>query len=710
MPIGIAPRRPIKSIKVPIRHFAYFYAQENQEPLHQLAAALEQGDAESVRRLLKESEKHLDQSITEKELQTATTMQHSQRQRAVQELVQNSMDAYGPEGGPMWYRQHQDPKKGRVFEFKDQAGGLPSDDFLGLLMTIGASRKREGSVGGHGQGFKAMFGVGKNLAASSRKLHAEIAHDGTEWVAEFSPTPQYVNGLHVRSEGVDPQLNLADYLQNYCQYVEPHFAIHRTELTSEGPRHVQINTVQRQGNPDFVPIGKVGKIKVYAQPTIEDNTHTTWLQNGLHIVRQHGNNPLNIFVEMPGGAEHMLERGRDNVPYAVEQKVRKQLKPMIRAYARQLLEKKTTLTPREIAFLKRATPISEKVLRYVGAAASAAAVMYGGATAASMMGGALELAGETHTGTLAPGIPQPQPPIRPEGPTPTGPKFQDDWSGFMGVLGSSVTTGLVSERLYHYLLQRQEAGKSNSLPALLSHGAAALWRKFRGDVPFAIRRMKLLPVLEKKDGATDEGRISIQDAVRLHRKEKLRLFINPREVEDGPDGVYLHNNYAGPAELDRHHEPMFRMNWSPTRWIRATAEHASAKSRLKAGKADGQTRLLQLVQIIAKASGQTKFRTGFARHDEGTVTHGNNRLVVNLDHPVVQKIVDELDRSRITDKDLVDLCDHVIESASDAHVRAPEHGYRYYNGLDRQSLFSRFKDVETQINQAGIQIVRRDTQ
>ncbi|MBI5226911.1 hypothetical protein HY994_06810 [Candidatus Micrarchaeota archaeon] len=484
-----------RAIEIPIRHFAYFYANEDPQPMRDLAAAIENGDAEKTRELLSESQRNLNQQITEKQLRQATQMQHSQRARAVQELVQNSMDAYGPEGGSMQYRQYEDPKRGRVFEFKDQAGGLSAEDFIGLLMTVGASQKKGNAVGGHGQGFKAMLGVGNVLHATSRNLHGELVQKGHEYVARFNKNEHYVPGLDVMAEGIDGQLDFHQALTGFCSHVEPHFPIMHQTDTPDGMVEKQINQVQRAGNPNFAHIGNVGGIRVYAEPTVSESNHTTWLQKGMLINRMYENQPLNIYLDMPGGSKYLLERGRDVVPESIEKSARKQLKPMIRRYAQRLLEKEH-LTPAEISFLRRASPMGQKILKFAAATAGLAAAGYAASWLSLASGAETKLGGLQIDGAQAPPLPHAEmdAPEVPEKPL----EFPTTEEGRRGLAMGSLITGLGAGPLYQYLVSRQEQGKSNTFPILVRDAVAALWTKYRGDVPFLIRRMPILPAIEAK--------------------------------------------------------------------------------------------------------------------------------------------------------------------------------------------------------------------
>jgi len=736
MPVGILPRRST-AIDIPVRHFGYFYAKSSEKPLAELAHALENGNNVQVRTLLAESDRNLNATLAEKELSQAASMQHSQRPRAVQELVQNSMDAYGEKGGPMWFRHYHDPSKGQVFEFKDQAGGLPATKFLGLLMTIGATEKAHDAVGGHGQGFKAMFGIGKTLHVASRNLQAVISHDGKQFVARFSRTPRFVDGLHVKAEGVDPNASLQWAVENFCGRVHSKYPIYRLRKTEHGEAQEQVNTTQREDNPDFWPIGEIDGMKVYAQPTHEKYTSLEWTQRGLHIIKEgDAKLPLDITVDLPGGPEYLLERGRDTLPPGLQNKVRKKLGPMIRRYAADLL-KKPRLRPEEISFLRRATPLSEKILRYFGMGAGLVAGTYAASLSAGLtarlLGADATLGGLTQTGAYSAPLPKPEaaagstPAEPPQGVTLPG--FQNNLTGMLTLVGSSIATGAAAHHVYEYLLHRERAGKSNALPVLVKESVARLWEKYRGEVPFAVKNLKILPALRMRKGKAEDLRLSIREAQRLNRRRQLFPLSSPSDLADVtgektlelPDGTYMHEDYWKPAEIEysesERKKPEPR-DWSEWRrnlqekageMIRTQKEQLRTDANLLRGKDDGHTHLVRLVQMLHQAAnGQAKAKGyRFIHKDENAISKGmpTAPLRINLHSNGIQNILADLDQGKLQSTNLIWLAEHVIEALSPGRRLLPKEGYRDQARVMRDRLYTRMAAIEQRIRQMGIQVI-----
>ncbi len=604
-------------ITIPLHCMSYIYATRGRGTMRELLDIIHRGDQRAADQLVERIHGSLDRELSAKELRLAAVNQHSSHGKALQEFVQNSMDAYdaiGMTGGVIEFR-HRKTGDGQTVEISDSAGGLAAEDFLGLPFTVGASKKPEGAIGGRGQGMKAAYGLSTEVTTASRNLWGKVFRKNGEYKVSFDTLGSPTRGLGITASGLPDSLNIPDALSHYCSKVDP--ARYRILLRGE-----QINTMSRVSNPEFVEIGEVKGAKVYATPTLS-GTSLTWLQRGLHVSTIYQSLPLNLHVDLPGGKKYLLTGGRDQPPEWILQAVNRKLGGMIEGYAGRLLELERPLSPAEVSFISRFRPDAGRVVRYLAAAASVSAVGVGlqwalpTLSTASVAAGKTSLAMRPDAVSSAPGLSMTSvPPV----------------AGFLGLVAESFASGLISKGVYNYLVERETRGRSNALPVLVRDTTVGLWKRFKGLFPPSFKRVPILPVLEQTRTASKEYKISITQARQLSKKGMITVISSPVEAI-GKKGIFIHKDYEHAFKEDEENRinagqiafclaalpavlPVY-LSVKAAASIYAAGQHAAARARLRKALTGTDVRLLPPSQAEASEGKREFAGLGVRQADAG---------------------------------------------------------------------------------------------
>jgi hypothetical protein len=371
------------AVRVPVKYLSYFHAKGRQSPMMDgLVEAIRRGSQQKADELIHSAAQKVDEALAEKEFLQAAELQHSQGARSFQELVQNSMDAYlamrqrGELEGPgiIEVEQKENRDGTRNFVLSDKAGGLDTEGIIRYLLTVGATSKVKGSVGGHGQGFKAIAGISKEVVVNSRDNAVRIFKEGGEYFAEFSKLKKPLQGTSVEARGIRINYAPTYSIIDYANFVDPT----QYQIVSKyKSKQAVLNS--REGYAQLGPVATpIGPINIFAQAYHHTQSgELNFTQSGLAITSVQGEKPTNgikFVAELP--TEVLLTRGRDTVPQEVHEAVMAKL-PKLRKNYLNLLLKSETLTPRELALLQSARFDWKKLGGRTAKVAAAAALAYG---------------------------------------------------------------------------------------------------------------------------------------------------------------------------------------------------------------------------------------------------------------------------------------------------------------------------------------------
>ena len=541
-------------VRLLLKHMPYFFAHRKTGVLGELVKAVEREDQAAVDALTSKAEAQGNAAMSAKELAQAAEAQHSQTGRAVQELVQNSKDAYEAGGGKRgadgrFLMEARFDERGRNFAYRDLAGGMGAEDLLSRLFTVGVTRKHEGAVGGHGQGFKSAFGIARETIVASRGLRVAVTRQGGEYVADFSRPAERVDGVSIALRGVEKTIDPIQSLRDYCWGVDSE-KFNLVHVKADGSRE----KLNAHGFTFETRSPQLPGVRVRVGAT-SGNQVLQFTQSGLHIRRSVscGSN-VAFWFDLPAGKGKLQMRGRDVVPKPVYAAATRPgtLRQLEGEYARHLLEGLRAgklITGPELSVLCRRRALESFKGLGKGAALFAGAAMAGllALKAQGLVSGSgASAAGLAHVMNTAP--------VARTAASGAALEVSSNLLQSAVISGASALgVGATGNILYDWLADRADAGQSVTVKGLAADACAAA-----RELVANRRLVHTLPIIPVRNPNEPESRVSLREARGLWRKRRLAFVDDVDYAVARVDGskTIVHNDYrpvvAGDEYGDRH--------------------------------------------------------------------------------------------------------------------------------------------------------------